>query len=169
MKPKIAFAEITTWQGISIGADHYYLKIRWHDKKDGYQCEEIDDILTAEHAKILNQRERNKAVDYRFKYKAGEKIRGFWKKELAESAAISWVEKNIPDYTIILTGSSSATASVSRCIKHPDTKKMNRINALYKKANDIGFYDNPCNDKKMEKIDKEFNSLLTTAHGRKEE
>jgi len=159
-RPKVAFAEITTWKGISIGADHYYLKIVWHDNNWTYHSEEVDDILTAEHAKILNRRERSKAVDYRFKYKAGDKIRGFWTKELAEQAAIAWVEKNIPEYETILTGSSSATASVSRCIKHPNAKVMSKVNALYMKAERMGFYDDPKNDSTMEKIDKEFNRLI---------
>lgn len=158
MRP--VFVEITSWKGISIGADHYYVKVVWYDDNDKYHREEIDDILTGKHAEILNKRERNKAVGYRYTYKKGDRIRGFWTRKDAEKKAIKWIEKNIPEHEIILTGSSSAHASVQRCLKHPNKKSLEKINALYKKAESIGFYDDPKNDKKMEKIDKKFYELI---------
>lgn len=158
-KYKIVFAEITTWQGISIGAEHYYLKMVWWDGAK-HESEDIEDTLTAANAKKLNKRELSKAPEYRYRYTKGMKIRGFWTEAEAEKAALAWIETNMPDCDILLTGDSSASASVSRCLKHSDPSAMEDINRLYTVADKLDFYEHKKNYKAMEQIDSEFYRLV---------
>ena len=154
------FVQITTWAGISIGADHYYVKIYYYDMDKNLQIKRLEDTLTAHHAKLLNKRELNKAEGYRYNYKKGDKTDGFWTLKEAKEKAVEWVDETFLENKIILTGSSCGGASVEECLKHPDIVKKDKINILWKKAESIGYYYNPKNDNFMEKIDSEFSKLI---------
>lgn len=78
----LVHAEVSTWQGISIGAVHYYVTLKCGDKEVELEC-----VLTERHAARLNKEARQ--MGYAMKYAPGGKYRGFLEREEAIAAAVA--------------------------------------------------------------------------------
>jgi hypothetical protein len=151
MNNKIAILEISSWIGISIGAQHFYASLCYYDQKNQYQKMDLTRKLSAKEIKELN-----KADSYLGLYhKIGEDYKSFNTSEQTRIVAIKYVIKFLHSIEILLEG-RSAVASVQKCIYAKDNKTKIKINKLYDRANKLNFYHKKENWKKMEKIDNKF-------------
>jgi hypothetical protein len=150
---KAAFAEISTWVGMSIGAFHTYVKIKYEDKDF-----ELKHPLTQKEATELNKVERDYLAGT-FRYKRGDEYRGFWTLEKARKATIDWFREALPDYDVLFEGSPS-NASVKECLFAKDENLCYEVNKLYNRAERLGFYNYKTAWDEMAEIDKAFNELI---------
>lgn len=152
----IVYANISDWIGVSIGAEHFYLKMEWREGKE-YKSERLTHTLTASQAKEMSKKEGVFVCKYN--YRKGQQFNGFWSERSAVIKAKKYFLENFKDTDILIKGSQGC-ADVRECIYHKDEKKKNRINQLYKKAEKLKFWDIKANWEEMEKINKEFDLIM---------
>ena len=93
---QIVYLEITSWYGISIGAEHYYGKLSGSDT-----VVELERTLTSRQAKELNKKDSMKYL------KEGSKTGRFDTKEEIIEVALFEYKKHFPDAKILILGRSS--------------------------------------------------------------
>lgn len=106
-KISILHLEITSWQGISIGATHYYGRITFpfeEKEKDielGFQLTETD-------VRNLNRKERDfYALSYRTRYHVGERSIRFDTQEEIKKVAIEYYGEHLKNkYPLFVCGES---------------------------------------------------------------
>jgi hypothetical protein len=132
---------ISSWAGVSMGAQHYYGELKFYDEDGEMQCVKLERRLTKMTAEILNeQRNRGRSKDCQFQYEPGEKTECFNDEKHVRRFALSKWKQFCPHGLILLEG-SFACGDPQRCLSafDPDIKKG--LNMLVKKAEDIGWYE----------------------------
>jgi hypothetical protein len=127
----LVYLEVTTWRGMSIGAIHYYGRLRVGDKT-------IDVMrkVTAAAVKELNRRDGGG-----YDWQVGEET-SRWNSKLAlERAAIRWFKANysIEDSMLIKGLSGIFEPQPVICGKEPF---KSAINQLHSRAEECGFWHN---------------------------
>jgi len=150
MNIKIATVQILDWSAHDARAIHYYASFSGITAPGKYKNVEIYHKLTQEEADEYNKAgyeisatiydETQRFSDYG---KLMAHIKRRWKKEF-------------PKAKILLRG--SASLSVQEALFGPK-KAVERINELYKEAVELGYYGGT-DDKRMEEIDAEFDSII---------
>lgn len=152
---KIVILQLSSWRGISIGAIHFYANLHYEDENEKHQTIELKRLLSKKEVLELNKEDRRRYPTCYTRYKVGEEYQGFWTEEDAKETAINYVKEKMPEVDVLINGSWSCI-DVAECIYAKDKTIMTKINKLYKQAEKIGFYDNPKNDKKMDRIDEQY-------------
>lgn len=139
----VVVLEITSWAGTCPGAVHSYGRLY----ADGGRIHELKRKLSTTAAAKLN---RN---DPSYKWEAGEETKGFDGSDAIRTLAKRKWKKLYPDADMLLEGTHGC-CDPQRCLAGPP-KLRNRINALYKQAKKIGWYDGGHEDE-MDKLFDEF-------------
>lgn len=153
---KIYYLEITSWNGISAGATHYYGKIK--DGGDYNLNESPEDIilnfkLDKYSVEKLNKKEEFLyAKDFRSHYKIGDISKRFDSEEDVKLAAIKYFNENLSnDKAILIHGRSSVYEAQEILIHNLANKKqvsiIKKINKLAVE-NDKLDYDKSIKEKK---------------------
>jgi hypothetical protein len=141
-KAKRVVLEISTWRGISIGAQHYYGKLHWYDADDEYQTHEITRILDKESAfKLTKQKNSGRAEDYQwFDYEAGDESTDFDSRQEIRDIAIATYKEHYPEANMLQEG-RWAVCDPQEVIDADDKELMKGINWMYERAEEIGWYE----------------------------
>ena len=146
----IIHLNITSWVGISIDVVHCYGRLYYKD-----DCIEIKKILTQTEANALNIKEGTKTVGA---YHKGDMCSRFDNEKEVIDLAIKLIEKEYPQVDLLLSGDRSSV-SVNEAFWGKNKKLVNRINELYKEADELDFYSGKDNVR-METLDDEFEKLV---------
>jgi len=154
-KLNVVMLYLMDWSA-SLGGEHYYATLKYYDKNGKYQIIELTNILTQKMATYLNKKERCDSYS-----KGDESLRFDTSKDAIKVALRKCKELGV-EVDLILT--NSPFGSVSEAL-WGDKRIVKRINQLYEKANEIGWYSHPKypvkeQDDKMSAIDMEFHKLI---------
>jgi len=94
----IAYIDVYTWQGMSIGAIHYYAKLTC-----GSENVELKGKLTQRHATYLNKENRQRGYDWDM-YKPGDVYGGFVERQEAIDLAIKTFKHHFKQARCLLLG-----------------------------------------------------------------
>lgn len=147
--------KITTWQGISLGAEHYYAKLQGDDK-----TVELQDTLTKQQATRLNKKAY--ATGYSFDVHApGDKHRGFDTREDAvEAGKREWLNY-FPKAKFLVLGNRTyhePKPILVSTVENTDSLKE-KAQTIVDKCEAIGLFDDPNNDL-MDKYCNEWDALF---------
>ena len=127
------YLEITTWQGLSIGAEHYYGKLCGYNKGEHISVE-LKKVMTREDARILNKK------DSAHCWEEGETTDRFDTEEGIKKIARKEWKKHFPQAKIVVEGREGVIEPQPIFVGPSDYKR--KINAWAKKAEEINYWDN---------------------------
>jgi hypothetical protein len=155
----VVYLVITSWQGISLGAEHYYAKLKG-DAYGEYTTYDLHKVMTEEDAEILRKKD-----DWRH-YKAGSLTDRFNTKEEARESAILALPTAFPHAVALLEG-NPAYVEPHYCLWVKNLAYIEKLNKVWKDAtllvNDDGtkmmalyrkfekLLERACNQDKLEK------------------
>ena len=146
---KFVVLEITSWQGMSLGATHYYGKLKGYDERGDALFVDIEKPLTEKESKRLSEKDD-------CTYRAGTLTSRFdSKQEIIDIAMDKW-KTYFPAAEFLLQG-QWACADPQNCLIAPDGLKE-KINKLYLESKEIGGYEK--SPKRTEEIFKEYQNLI---------
>lgn len=141
--------EITSWQGMSFGATHYYGALVGYNDGNYLKCD-IKKIMSKEDAKELSEKDD-------WKYKAGNTTTRFNSEDEIRTIALKTWKTLFPKCNALLEG-RFACAEPQKCLWIKNSKYINKLNELWKENESISNIS-----KNWEKIDAlcdAFNKLL---------
>lgn len=145
-KYRVCYLDISSFQGLSIGAIHFYGELRC----DGNRVELIHHLTTEEAIERTKRERADMGSEYR--YKRGDKSRGFTTEEqIIDLACRTW-HKHFPDADVLILG-DNCVAEPQRVLVGPKEFKT-QINKWYAECKAFGWYEG--NPKKMERISDTF-------------
>jgi len=130
---KVAYLRIYTWQGMSLGAQHWYAELDMRDAS----AVKVKGPLTQRHATILNKDLQRRG--YSMRYKRGTMYDGFLDWEEAANRGIEQWQEVFPGTTILLLGRASS-GSPMPIIHAPEGTDVEALNALTAKCEEMGWY-----------------------------
>ena len=146
----IAHLSISSWVGISIGANHCYGRLHYNGERI-----EIKRILIQADVDKLNEYDRN---DVFGRYSVGDLCGRFDTRQEIIDSAIKIIKKDYPHVDLLLAR-NGASVSVNEVYWGKDKKFVGKINKLYKEADELDFYSGK-DDVRMEILDDEFQELI---------
>jgi len=143
--------QIDNWTGMSLGASHYYGKLYYPEWYDNGGPIEVYCTLTRDQAADLNR------IDRADVWEAGDTtIR--WKTRTALiAAALKICDERWPG-AIVLEGSSSQLGP-QKVIRAPNAISS-KLSELYKRADELGYYNRRRNWAEMDDISEQWDKLL---------
>ena len=157
----IAYLDISSYRGVSIGARHYYGKIVYLDKNQFLVFHELKRKITDAEVAQMN----NEAVANGFlyiKHKKSELTNGFLSREELIKTGIEYFRKNYDGF--LIKGSVGSCDPWSFCLSCPNkyaslVHKMNFISIEFQKIN--GFDSTKDNETLAHTLDKEWGSIFS--------
>jgi hypothetical protein len=171
---KVAYAYLTTWQGVSIGAYHYYMSLNLKDNNNGKQRIDITHKLSDEEVRELNAQEYRINSSMSFRYKVGDDYSGFWTKEQAVKQAIDYFIEHKYDqiYDLLILG-NPMVLSIQECLWAKNQLFKMAINIRYdhkkeidsqKKEDEDNEYEDEYNDGQyqfeIDAINKDYRNII---------
>jgi hypothetical protein len=146
----IVYLEVSSWRGLSIGAQHYYGSLVGHAPE--YKRVELYRTLTQADADRLTDR-RNDG----YKYREGGRTNGFdTPGDVAQFAVKHWRE-HFPGGKILLKGSAASYEPHTPLTGGTTFKRYTR--GIIKRCESLGWYDKG-NDKEVDLLCDEWYSAL---------
>jgi len=139
----ICYLNITTWQGISIGAIHYYGSLNFRTKKITLKRKVTKQDIEQKKERFLT---------------IGDSTEGFNSEEDLISLAKKQWKKHFPEAKALVLGSPT----------HIEPHKMligphkRQCNFLYNQAKNLGFYDYEKNYDTVDKLSNQWYKLICT-------
>lgn len=149
----VAYVNISSYSGISIGATHYYGKLEYND-----QFEELNYEMTKDQAQKFCAKDPSDL----FTYREGETTTRFDTRDSVIAVALGRI-KEYPDIEILLEGGKQS-ASVQEVVWAKDKVVMDKINKLYEEADALDYYSGK-DDARMEDIDDTFSAIMEINFG----
>lgn len=132
MNDKVAYLRVYTWQGMSLGAQHWYADLDMR----GASKVKVEAPLTQHHATLLNKEARRSG--YRaVLYKRGEMYGGFLRRADAIRHGMKQWPEAFPGTTVLLQGRAVSGSPMPILSAPFDTTEANKIAKLFV---DMGFY-----------------------------
>jgi len=154
----ICYLEITTWQGVSIGAQHFYGELKTSDDyKDSVSLERK---LTPRSAAAMNKSRRRMGL-MELGYRAGQMFNGFDTREEIMTLSVKTHREHFPKTTILVLG-DRAVAEPCPVLDGPDELKAT-AKKLYdenERLHTQGGWDKRENRKRMDELCKEWDRLM---------
>lgn len=153
---KTVYLEIASWQGISMGAQHYYGELVSREE-DGHRTVKLTRILTSRQAAKAN---RYRSSDSFLNVKAGQESEGFdEKEEIIELALKVWLN-HFPDAQILIQGRITVAEpqEILACPAYPQI--IEPANKLYEEFESFEGYHYKRNWQKAEEIDDKWTKLI---------
>lgn len=138
----IVYLDITSYRGVSVGAEHFYGKLVNSGEK--YEVVELEQVMTKKMAIELNKKDGFGSVG-----RAGSKTDRFLGKDKLIGFAKKEYKKHFPKAKLLLLGNSSSVSvkKVLDCESEDVLKKCNKLYDEYKKIEWINrggfFYRTP--------------------------
>lgn len=157
----IGHLEISSYRGISIGAVHYYGRIRLQhrDDLDSYKDPiELQRPIDTKEAIVMNKEFReSKGADYD-RYYAGMLTNGFWQPVDVITNRIEYFKTKYPD-GILMSRSSAEWSAWKEVLYYPKQFKKiaEKMNKLSIKFREIDGYEG--DEKEATRIDKKWEAL----------
>ena len=154
----ICYLEITTWQGISLGAQHFYGELRTSD--DYNDSAKLERKLTPRAAAAMNKSRRNMGL-MELHYRAGQMFNGFDTREEIIALAVKTYREHFSKTTILVLG-DRAVAEPCPVLDGPDGVKVT-AQKLYDENEKIhaqSWWDKRKNRKRMDELCKEWDRLM---------
>jgi hypothetical protein len=142
---------ISSFCGISIGAEHYYAKL-----VDYNNCSESFE-LKRKITEVKEARWLSKKVGYKGAYKVGFVIECFATEDAVKKEARKQYKKFFPNAKVIILGRTGIAQPQPIFLGPRNFKKV--VNDLYKRFDDIGQFSDPENDELAEKICAEWEKI----------
>lgn len=148
-KISLAYLEISSYTGISIGATHFYGKLIFYngDKREDH---ELRRELSASEARLLNK------IDDFASYRPGQSTERFDSREDVIAQAVTEYKTIFPTATALICGSSS-TLDPQRVLDGP-AELMKKLNSLHRQAERIDYWER--NPSKMQEICDKWDLLI---------
>lgn len=147
---KSVYLEISCWQGISLGAEHYYGSLT--QTRPDYKQVKLTKVMTQAEANASNDKDSCEFCQY----EAGEETERFDSESEVKSAALTKWKEIFPDAEILFCG-NSCHADPTEILVAPEPI-LTKGNELYKRARQVGFWD--FSPEKMQKIANEWDALF---------
>jgi len=149
---------ITTYQGISLGAEHYYAELIGEDK-----TVELQDILTIRQATRLNKKHRASGYNWNM-HSPGDKFSGFDTKDDAIKEGIKEWLNHFPDARfLVLGGNYFEPKPLLATVAGNDAALKKAAQKIVDKCEAIGFFNNRKNDELMDLYCTKWDTLLEEA------
>lgn len=149
----VGHLEVSTWQGISIGAVHWYCKVIIEENDKDFERVEMTRPLTAKEAATMNKEEQERGLLFSSN-KAGDLTEGFITEEDAIKTGVQYFGSK---YKGILYDSGYASCSAWKkvILCQPEFAELvNKMNLLADKFQALNGYECVKKNKKLvEKID----------------
>jgi len=152
--------EITSWQGLSLGATHYYAHLKYYDENGEYQNDEITFTLNKQEAEKLSLKDRF-ALESWMAYKEGQETGRFDSRKKAIKHGIKRFRQLANENDILLLGSFSC-GDPQEVLICPEPYKT-WLNAVYKTAKRIGFWDK--DEDAMSRVYDEWKKIMKEYQG----
>ncbi len=157
---QVVYLDITSFSGVSIGAEHYYGKLVCSG--DEYKTIELEKKLTSRQAKELNKKDGYGSV-----FRADSLTGRFDTEQEIISLAIVEYKKHFPEAKILLLG-DSASAEAKKVLDAPSKELQEKCNALFNEQKKIGwinrggfFYRTEEGEEKAWDLYKQWNRLIS--------
>jgi len=149
---KIAYLRVTTWKEALGYAQHYYGCIDLNNKTDDI---DVRKKLTADEAKALWKHDKRRG-EKKPLWKEGDRCGAFLEEQVLYKAAVKLLPE---DFNALVVG-MPYTLEPQPIIwaKKKFTKQKNRINALYRMAEEAGWWEE--DEAKMKEICEEWEKLF---------
>lgn len=144
--------EISTWCGMSFGAEHYYGTLKGYIKGEMVH-RDIEKTLTVKEANYLSKKDD-------WKYKVGNKTNRFTSKDEIRKIALKEWKKLFPNGSVLLEGSVSS-AEPMKVLWTKRTAYTKKLNQIYEENENIPHV--PKNYDKIDLLCEKFNALLKRA------
>lgn len=151
---KLAVLEITSWRGISIGAQHWYGKLCFYDGE--YHYIRLNRRLNTLTAIELNRQSNVGRCKHLFHYGSGGHTESFETREHVRQTAHRKWKKICPEAMVLLEG-RYGVCDPQRCISGPAIVRT-AINAYVRRVEIIGGWEG--NKKAMQKVSDAYDKYL---------
>lgn len=152
MKPNVVNVEISSWRGVSLGAEHFYASLVFHNADGQYQRKELRHELTVKEAKALNKKDGGA-------YTPGYMTERFNTVEDIHRVAIDTFKQLVPHAKILMCG-RDAVLEPQMILVGPEDYKA-RVNQLAARCKELEW---DRHEKELQAICDEFDALNET-HG----
>jgi len=149
---KYAVLNISSWYGVSIGAQHFYGALSFDDEHGKYNRIELERRLTHETARILSIQRKDDL------YYSGAMTEAFNTRKHVRRAGIRLWKKLCPHTDFLLEG-SYVVANPQKCISGPAEIRI-KINDFFRRSAATGGYEK--DEKAMDAIFYEYRAYLKT-------
>lgn len=155
-RSKFVYLDITSWAGLSLGAQHYYAELQSGGDEPSVK---LTRILTPHQAAKAN---RYRSSDGFLRVRAGDESDGFDEKDEIYKLALKVWQKCFPQGEILLEGRSSVgdPLKVLACPSHPET--INIANGIWDEFEAIEGWQYKKNWSKAKAISDRWNTLICT-------
>lgn len=147
--PNVVNVEISSYRGVSLGAEHYYASLSFYDADGEYKIKELRHRLTAKQAKALNKKDGVSGC-----YKPGNMTERFDTAEDIQQIAIETFKELVP-HAIVLTCGRSAVVAPQLVLVGPKGYKA-KVNKLAERYKEL---DWDTDGKELQAICDEFDAL----------
>ncbi len=147
----IVYLKISTWQGISLGATHYYGELVMSAGED-YRVIELKKSLTKRQAAKLN-----KAADMDWLYEPGDQYHGFDTKAEIIVLAVKTFRDHFPGADLLILGNPAYSEPMPILVG--DSQANEKAEELVTAAEAIGGYGRG-KDKEMDKLVDAWRELI---------
>ncbi len=134
IQQQVAYLEINSWRGISIGAKHWYGTLKWGDSRV-----ELTRILSKEDAVVLNKQRGDDYV-----YRAGDVTNAFDSEYSVRLHAVRYITEHLLEIKVLLEG-SRATIEPKEVVMGSDGFKKYSRKAI-EKCERLDWYDSGNDD-----------------------
>lgn len=149
----IVYLHITSFIGVSFGAQHYYGKLICRGNTNGEQC--LTHVLTEDEAAALR-----KAHDWSH-YRAGYKAEGYDSEAAICQQAIAEYKTIFPDAVVLVEG-NPVYSGPHKILAGPDGL-AEEVRSLIQRADEIGWWEHDRNRKQMNAITAEYDEMIKKA------
>ena len=147
---KAVYLRITSWAGVSIGAEHFYGSLTCNSP---HSKVEVSKPMSQEEVDTLNKKDNWDS------YKVGDLTERFDTEDDVRQRAIEILKVHFPDCELLFEG-SSCCSDPCKVVIAPEPM-FTEGNRLYAAAKKIGFWDN--DEKAMHKLADEWDKLFPDA------
>lgn len=148
LRARIVYAHIKTYQGLSLGASHWFGKL----KTDGCETIELTRVITAQEAETLNKKSKGETYD------AGEMTNKWSSRVSVRVEAIRVYGQSFPLAVLLIEGRIACRDPQHVLIGPPGVQE--KLNALVEQAQMIGFWDYTRHENTMQRIADEWDAII---------
>jgi len=136
-KSEIVFLKINCWEGVSVGAEHWYGVLRSYDERHNRIDTELQRKMTAQDVVHLNKK---RGMGHDCGYKVGEFTTCFYTRRSVIEKAKRVFRRHFPRAKVLMLGDAGTAQQQPVIVGPKDFKEP--INKLVKEAEKINWWDN---------------------------
>ena len=150
--------KISSWAGISLGAEHWYPTLSASGGNG--QRYRVEQVISVDYAQELTVKDNDMSSDNIYAFRPGETTNRFQTKELAVAAGIAVFDHLSDEGDVLMHGESAYALPMGGALAGPEDL-VRRINEVVAEAEAIGWWDHDANHKQMDSLVKDYEAMLT--------